>query len=256
MKFWAIGDSFVDPYEGAIRTKKWASIMKRNLKSDKYFLFGNGGFDAETILDNLLLNLHLIEDDDLVVIFLPTLWRHRLTLNEKMINNYEEFIDSPITNIDDVELLKGFVVGNNVNDVHKLLSPPLNQMNTEDLVDEEMKETTFEKNLNFHKFITSEKASILRIESILKSVKKLKPKVNFELFTWCEDEYSDFIKNMQTVEKEMGFYETHHMAWKKGKIGVKGDHHFSNDMNERFAIYLMSKYPNHFHKKEYKYNLI
>ena len=80
--------------------------------------------------------------------------------------------------------------------------------------------------------------------------------VNFELFTWCEDEYSDFIKNMQTVEKEMGFYETHHMAWKKGKIGVKGDHHFSNDMNERFAIYLMSKYPNHFHKKEYKYNLI
>ena len=95
MKFWAIGDSFVDPYEGAIRTKKWASIMKRNLKSDKYFLFGNGGFDAETILDNLLLNLHLIEDDDLVVIFLPTLWRHRLPLNEKMINNYEEFIDSP-----------------------------------------------------------------------------------------------------------------------------------------------------------------
>ena len=43
MKFWAIGDSYVDPHEYPIRGKKWASIMMRNLKSDKYFIFGNGG---------------------------------------------------------------------------------------------------------------------------------------------------------------------------------------------------------------------
>ena len=97
MKFWAIGDSYVDPNEYPGRGKKWASVMMRSLKSDKYFIFGNGGFDAETVLDNLLLNLHLLEDGDLVVLFLPTLWRHRLPLADNMIDKYSQLIDPPKT---------------------------------------------------------------------------------------------------------------------------------------------------------------
>ena len=102
--------------------------------------------------------------------------------------------------------------------------------------------------LDFHKLVTSLKANALRIESILKSIKKLKPKVNFEFFTWC-DEFTDFVQNLQFIKKEVGFYETQHMAWLKGEKGIEGDYHFSSDMNERFASYLIKKYPNHFNTK-------
>ena len=250
MMFWAIGDSYVDPHEYPIRGKKWASIMMRNLKSDKYSIFGNGGFDAETILDNLLLNLHLLEDDDLVVLFLPTLWRHRLPLAENMINKYTELVDPPKTkNIKNIQILNGFMVNNHLKEHQKYLASPLDKMNIDNLMDEEnLTNRDWNKKLDFHKLVTSLKANALRIESILKSIKKLKPKVNFEFFTWC-DEFTDFVQNLQFIKKEVGFYETQHMAWLKGEKGIEGDYHFSSDMNERFASYLIKKYPNHFNTK-------
>ena len=39
------------------------------------------------------------------------------------------------------------------------------------------------------------------------------------------------------------------MAWLKGEKGIEGDYHFSSDMNERIASYLIKKYPNHFNTK-------
>ncbi len=251
MKFWAIGDSYVDPHEYPIRGKKWASVMIRSLKSDKYFIFGNGGFDAETVLDNLLLNLHLLEDGDLVVLFLPTLWRHRLPLADNMIDKYSQLIDPPKTkNIENVQILNGFMVNNHLHNTHQYLAPPLNKMDLDNLMDKEEKfierSKNWNKKLDFHKLVTSLKPNALRIESILKSIVKLKPKVNFEFFTWCENEFTDLVKDLQFIKKELGFYETQHMAWLSGKDGMEGDHHFSSDMNERFASYLIKKYPNQF----------
>ena len=70
---WLIGDSFIDE-TSVDDSKKWSSILKEKFKGDNIFLLGKGGLDINTILDTLLINLSQIKEDDLVIIYLPTIW--------------------------------------------------------------------------------------------------------------------------------------------------------------------------------------
>ena len=246
---WLIGDSFVD--ESYINhAKQWTSILKEKFKGDNIFLLGKGGLDINTILDTLLINLEQIKEDDLVIIYLPTIWRHRLPLQKKYWDKYEELVGKIIRNKKSHKILNSFMHSNLLLDYREYLESPfsINSVIIRDKKDAEEKFKSLVNPLDFYRMACSCDSQIDRIQKILQSVKDTKQNSNFEFFTWSDDWDSELIQNVDEIKNVIGMYETHNDLWEasNGTEGLEGDHHFSPTMNKKFAHYIINKYPKYF----------
>ena len=120
-----IGDSFAAPSMQKVgneyHVETWSTLLKNNISEYEVFINGEASIDAQTILENWLKLLPHINDDDIIIICLPSLTRIRLPL--KMDKNFLT------TN---TKLKMRFVAGNIINQsfgmidfsefMHKLLT--------------------------------------------------------------------------------------------------------------------------------------
>tara|TARA_B100001564_G_C20530611_1_gene619584 strand:- start:85 stop:948 length:864 start_codon:yes stop_codon:yes gene_type:complete len=275
-KLWVIGDSFADETQPT----KFCSILSKNWKG-KMFRYAHGGNDAQTILDTLLINLCNLNDGDLVIIYLPTLWRHRLPLQKKYWNNHKklqgEFQHHWANGTYDEEwnesnVLNTFLTANGlVSENKEFLEPPFSLNNFKLKTSDEnnlwniFKDTNnINKGIDYIKLHQSNDSNVNRIERILKSVKDTFPKVSFEFFTWTrqtaqsELEYDEsFIKGVDYIKKQIGIYETNDELYKatNGIEGCSGDVHFSPNTDKAFAKWIMKKYYDGFNKTKKYFNL-
>ena len=275
-KLWVIGDSFADETQPT----KFCSILSKNWKG-KMFRYAHGGNDVQTILDTLLMNLSNLKDGDLVIMYLPTLWRHRLPLQKKYWNKHkklqgelqhhwangtydEEWDESNISNT--------FLTANGlISENKEFLELPFSlnsfKLKTSDewnLWDTlNISEATI-NGIDYIKLHQSNDSNVNRIEKILKSIKDAFPKVSFEFFTWTGNEsmvgqeYDEsFIKGIDYIRKQIGFYETNDELYKStnGDEGIEDDTHFSPNTDKVFAKWIMEKYYKGFNKTKKYFNL-
>ncbi len=272
-KLWVIGDSFADE----TTTTKFCSILSKNWEG-KIFRYAHGGNDPQTILDTLLINLCNLNDGDLVIMYLPTLWRHRLPLQKNYWNRHKELQGEKNhhwTNgtydkeWNESNVLNTFLTANGLaSKNNKFLELPFCLKSFENKTGDENNLWNIfndinnaNKGIDYIKLHQSNDSNINRIERILKSVKDTFPKVSFEFFTWTGQtaqsgiEYDEsFIKGVDYITEQIGFYETNDLLYRvtNGAEGISGDGHFSPKMDKAFAKMIMDKYPNGFKKtKEY-----
>jgi len=246
---WIIGDSFVDEF-GIDSEKKWSAILKENFKGDDIFILGRGGLDANTILDTLLINLSRIKENDLVIVYLPTIWRHRLPLQKIHWGKYEDMIGEVTRNKKSHKILNSFMHSNLLLDYREYLEPPfcMDSVIIRDKIHPENEYTSLINPLDFYRMASCSDSQVNRIEKILQSVKETKHNTIFEFFTWSDEWDTKLIQNTNKIGSLVGVYETLHHRWtlSGGTEGAEGDNHFSATMNKRFANYIMDKYPKHF----------
>ena len=254
-KLWVSGDSFVDLH----RDNSWSNQLKNSWMygSDMTYVNGVGGLDADTILDNILINLHNIKDGDLVILYIPTMWRHRLPLKKEHWDDYiqntykKEVITKDCISLG--ETLSGFVHGNYLNMHRKNLELPfslndsvLHSKREGDMWPESNNiiKHHFKDCIDFVRCATSSDSSIDRIQRILNSIVSAFPKVNWEIFTWADEFNSPLIKDRDWIKQNIGEYETNNDVWIRtnGKEGELGDIHFSRHMNNVFSDFIKNKY--------------
>ena len=232
-KLWVIGDSFTGiGYRGV---KSWTEIVSENFNGKKFYISSKGSRDFQTILDIFLRNLKNISPNDFVILVIPTLIRTRVPL--KIPN-----IDIELSNESRVDLkdCKDYFVGTSSyskNSPNSILEPPLNYSEEKDM----------EKGSELWSIVNSSNASK---QNYLKIIESLKSYLPFEIFIWSwTDEFeSDLIFNKSKIKKELGIWHTLHNLYNEtnGKEGYEGDAHFSKQMNEKFAEYIIKQFSQHF----------
>ena len=255
---WIIGDSFSDENSPGVNRNvldksAWSTIIKENFIGDDIFLLGRGGMDANTILDTLLINLSQIKPDDLVIIYLPTIWRHRFPLQKIHWGKYEDMIDKVVRNKKTHKLLNSFMHSNLLEQFKEYLEPPfcMDSVKIRDNENAEGKNQSLDNQLDFYRMATCSDSQVHRIEQILNSIKNTLYKTKFEFFTWSDEWNTDLIQNTNKIRQLIGVYETLHQQWtlSNGAEGIEGDSHFSNRMHRMFAKHIMDKYPKYFKTK-------
>lgn len=232
-KLWIIGDSFTGiQYRGV---KSWTEIVSENFNGTRFYVSSKGSRDFQTILDIFLKNLKNISENDFVILVIPTLTRTRLPLNNSMID-----VELSNENSNDLKNHKDYFIGTtsySKNSPNSKLEPPLNDSEEKDM----------ERGSELWSIVNSSNASKSNYLEIIDSLNSYLP---FEMFiwSWTDEIESEFILNKSKIVQELKIWETLHNVYIKtnGKEGVEGDAHFSKQMNEKFAEYIIKQFSQHF----------
>jgi len=141
-RLWIFGDSFATLRNG---NNSWQLLLKDKFVGKNMIVSGRGGRDIQTIIDIFLKSLHLINEDDFVVMIIPTSIRVRYPIkNDKVIIDYGN-----ISELDGLsESLRDEFTGYNphsphhLNNIKKELIYPLN------VIDDSLIEDIAASNLN------------------------------------------------------------------------------------------------------------
>jgi hypothetical protein len=236
-KLWIIGDSFTGLYPNG-----WVQLLVENFKGSDFHVSSKGSRDVQSILDIFLRNIKNIKNNDLVILFLPTLKRGRLPLKIPTIDvEYSKTLNT----YDDKKIHLDYFIGMESYQSgveYKILEEPLTSISEKDFED-----SNFKLNYSLTEIVNTSVASKNNFQEIIKSLKSYLP---FELliYSWTNEWDIDEINTYSKIENEIGFWESSHMLYTKtnGECGVKDDFHWSPNMNQSFGNYIIKNNPKHF----------
>lgn len=236
-KLWIIGDSFTGMYPDG-----WVQLLIENFKGNDFHVSSKGSRDVQSVLDIFLRNIKNIKDNDLVILFLPTLERGRLPLKNPTIDvEYSKTLNR----YDDKKIHLDYFIGmeSYQSGVElKVLEEPLTDISEKDFED-----SNFKLNYNLTKIVNFSSASKNNFEEIIQSLKSYLP---FELliYSWTDEWNIDEINTYSKIEKEIGLWESLHILYNKtnGADGKKDDFHWSHNMHQAFGNYIIKNNPKHF----------
>ena len=186
---------------------------------------GEPSRDAQTIIDNWIKILSLIEPEDYLVICIPFFNRTRLPLSEKDYQFFER---------------------NEVNYVNRFVgTASYNNIDTEiEIFGKEYNWKKFEKELRTQEIINGSKANQLNQIEIIESLYTLTNGKKF-IFSWDNMDFKSYvIEDKDILTKKIGEWETHRDVFyqSNGEYGLENDIHWSYRMNELFSEYLYKKF--------------
>ena len=254
-KIWIIGDSFTMIDDVRYGNNSWPEICTKHFKGDDYWVSSMGSRDIETVFDIFLENLYKIKPDDFVILMLPTLARFRLPLenghvtatycNDSQENyclnymiggtNYTAQVSNSDSAPNKEEHAKSYMLESPLSEIDPMLFQP----------NENSKEPPTTGNIM--QLINSSKAFASNWNNILKSIQLYVP---FKLlyYSWENELDSSIINTKDVITNQLGVWETLYDVWVKtnGETGNRGDGHWSEDMNIKFAEHIIKSYPQYF----------
>jgi len=254
-KIWIIGDSFTMRDETRYGKNSWIEICVKYFKGDDYYVSSMGSRDIQTIFDIFLENLYKIKTDDFVILMFPTLTRFRLPLANPYVNtmycNESQRNSYPLNS-----MIGGTHYTAHANDIsfknqseeHQkswMLEWPLNEIDPMIFQPNENPKTP---NLaNIMQMVNSSKAFTNNWNSILKSIQSYVP---FKLlyYSWENELDSSIVNTKDVITNQLGIWETLQDVYNNtnGEYGNRGDGHWSEDMNIKFAEHIIKSYPQYF----------
>jgi hypothetical protein len=247
-KIWIIGDSFTMIDTGRYGQNSWPDICINHFKGNDCYLTSVGSRDIQTIFDIFLENLYRIKSDDFVILMLPTLTRFRLPLSNPFVNVSKSNIhhtsyntNSMISGVQYAAHANGQPIKNSRHE----LEWPLNEIDP--MVFQPNEDTRYPNLANIMQMINSSKAFVNNWNSILKSIQLYVP---FKLlyYSWENELDSSIVNTKDVITKDLGIWETLQDVYNNtnGEGGDRGDGHWSEDMNIKFAEHIIKSYPQHF----------
>lgn len=252
-KLWIIGDSFTMIDTERYGKNSWPSILSNAFKGKEWYVSSMSSRDIETVFDIFLENLYKINSDDFVILMLPTLTRFRLPLANPYVNVTSSNINHEFYN-------KNSMIGgtqysaqmksipNVMTDEYKkrwMLEPPLNEINP--MIFQPIESGINPNFANIIQMINSSKAFADNWNLKLKSIQSYVP---FKLlyYSWTNELDSKIINTKDIITNDLNIWETLTDVWNKtnGQSGDRGDAHWSEYMNIKFAEHIIKSYPQHF----------
>ena len=259
-RLWIFGDSFANIRNG---DSSWQILLKNKFVGNDVIVSARGGRDIQTVIDIFLRCLHLIKDDDLVIVMLPTLARVRYPIKNEILKidlGEELNIDGLSDSIAD-----GFTAYHAHSIYHKNIKKelmfPLDVMDDsmiEDLSENEKNREPYYGEFEIKNFLNKknklsydEMGIFINTSNIMlhnynkqfySFLKTFKFKINF--FSWSTD-FEMFDDNVVTtipkIEKNIGEFQTLHQLYiqTNGENGVYGDHHWSELGDKKFSEYII-----------------
>jgi len=253
-KLWIIGDSFTMIDDERYGKNSWPELCIKYFKGYDYYVSSMGSRDIQTIFEIFLENLYKIKPDDFVILMFPTLTRFRLPLANPYVNVTKSNINHEFYNTNSMiggtnytaQANNPFFVSNN--EEHKksyMLEWPLSEIDPMIFQPSENPKTP---NLaNIMQMVNSSKVFTNNWNSILKSIQLYVP---FKLlyYSWENELDSSIVNTKDVITNELDSWETLKDIWEStnGEKGDRGDGHWSEDMNIKFAEHIIKSYPQYF----------
>lgn len=259
-KLWIFGDSFAQIRHGSL---SWQEILRSKFIGKDAIVTSRGGRDIQTIIDLFLKSLHLINDDDFVILIIPSSVRIRYPLNtpiSKLELNNISIMDGLKESIADGFTAYYPFVPEHTQIKSKLIFP-LNAMDDNMFEDFEENKSYGEHHYDKYKiqyflnqkkklsyqeistFINTSKTVLENYNNQFYSFSKsFKFKINF--FSWCNDfeifDNSVVISNNE-LERDMGKLQTEGELYieTNGVYGNKNDGHWSVAGDKKFSEYII-----------------
>jgi hypothetical protein len=262
-KLWIFGDSFATIRNGEA---SWQILLKNKFVGSDMIVSARGGRDIQTIVDIFLKSLHLINDDDLVIMILPTSSRVRYPLKESVLN----LESNGGMNIEHLKeyISDGFIAYHANSIYHKNLKSKLifpfdviDDMMLED-IDENLDNRERYYNLNEIKKILNkkQKLSYNQISTIINTSETVLKNYNNQFYSFSKafkfktiffnwsDDFEIFDKSVVISDNQIGKLQTQHELYieSDNQFGEYGDHHWSNGGNIKFSEYIINNNPKYF----------
>ena len=268
-KLWIIGDSFAAMRNGKL---SWQYLLKERFVGKDLIISTRGGRDIQTIIEIYLKCLHIIADDDLVILMLPTTARVRYPItNPKICLDFGENLKMDKLNESVEDSFIAYHANSNYHsNIKKDLIHPLNVIPDtliEDLYENEFDRETYYNEFELNYFLNnSSKFSYNQLSTIINTSKPVLDNYNKQFYSfskafkfktlflsWSYD--FDTLGNDSNIigrselEKNMGELETLHALFLKsnGEDGIEGDFHWSKNADKKIYEYIVknnSKYFN------------
>ncbi len=224
-----IGDSFcrdgfyVKPSPNQ-KKSFWADELSTKLNTN-LICDGQPSRDVQTIIDNWIKIISLINSNDYLVICIPFFKRTRLPLSEK---DYQLFENG------DIKYVNRFVG-----------TPSYNNTNTEiETFGKQYTWKKFEEDLKVQEIINGSKANQLNLIEVIESLYHLTNGKKY-VFSWDNMDFKSYIiEDKDVLTTNIGEWETHRDVFyqSNGKYGLENDIHWSYRMNDLFSEYLYKKF--------------
>jgi hypothetical protein len=254
-KIWIIGDSFTMIDDSRYGKNSWPKLCIDHFKGDDCYVSSMGSRDIQTIFDIFLENLYKIKQDDFVILMLPTLIRFRLPLANPYINVVYSNINHEFYNTN--SMIGGTMYATqmqatppeNENEQHKkeyMLEYPLSEIDP--MLFQPIDDARYPNLANIMQMINSSKVFANNWNLILKSIQTYVP---FKLlyYSWENELDSSIVNTKDVITKNLGIWETLQDVYDNtnGERGDRGDGHWSENMNIKFAEHIIKSYPEYFH---------
>jgi hypothetical protein len=251
-KLWIIGDSFAGLSFGH---NSWQWYLYEGFAGKNMYVSSKGSRDIQTIFDIFLQNIHKINSNDVVILFLPSLIRFRLPLNQPyddvelcsdpghkatcgFIGNeqYKSNRKNTTTTAEEIDIQNKF-----------RLESPLDELDLETF-DPQLYYTNNILNFaNITQMISSSKVFSDNWNMILKSIQLYVP---FKLiyYSWADELDSSIVNNRDVITKNLNMWTTLANEYENsnGQFGVEGDAHWNSTMHKAFAEHIIKSYPQYF----------
>ncbi len=270
-KLWIFGDSFAMLRHGEL---SWQILLKNKFIGDDVIVSGRGGRDIQSIIDIFLKSLHLIKDDDLVIMILPTASRIRypikepelnLLLNDGTITNeLESCISDCFTayhpnsifhkNIKSKLILPLDIIDDTMiedvdeNDEDKSRERHYNIFETKELINKKQKLS----HTQIATFINTSESALKNYNEQFNSFSKAF-KFKMMILSWCS-EFDIFDETIiisdYKLQKQLGKLQSEHDLYMEtnGKFGNYGDFHWSESSDKKISEFIINNNPNYFVK--------
>jgi hypothetical protein len=220
-----IGDSFCTKRSDKIQDLIfWVDELKLNLLEFNIMCDGEPSRDSQTIIDNWVKIIPLIDNDDFLIICLPNFGRTRLPLSEK---NYRNF-----KNNDELIYLNRFVGTASFSNEYDSLEVWENNLEWHE----------FKKLLETQEMINNTNASIRNSVEVIESLIKITKGKKY-IFSWDNmDIKSNYIEDKDDINNKLNMWETYGDVYNEtnGLKGFNGDFHWSDKMNYQFSKYIIN----------------
>jgi len=248
-KLWIIGDSFTMIDTGRYGENSWPDTCINNFKGEDYYLSSVGSRDIQTVFDIFLENLYKIKPDDFVILMLPTLTRFRLPMANEFVNVTKSNLNHEFYNtnsmIGGIQYCAQMKEPDILDKERYMLEWPLSELDPMTFQPSENPNTP---NLaNIMQMVNSSKVFVNNWNNILKSVQSYVP---FKLlyYSWENELDSSIVNTKDVITNQLGIWETFQDVWNNtnGESGDRGDGHWSEYMNIKFAEHIIKSYPQYF----------
>lgn len=251
-KIWIIGDSFTMIDTDRYGKNSWPQLCINHFKSDDCYISSMGSRDIQTVFDIFLEYLYKIKPDDFVILMLPTLTRFRLPLANPYVSVTYSNINHRYYNTNSMiggtqypaqmgenspkneEYMRRYMLEWPLSEIDPMTFQPIENKNTSNFA-------------NIMQMINSSKAFANNWNNILKSVQSYVP---FKLlyYSWENELDSSIVNTKSVITNQLGIWETLHDVWNhtNGENGGRGDSHWSELMNIKFAEHIIKSYPQYF----------
>ena len=251
-KLWIIGDSFT-----GIRHDKnsWQWSLYETFIGKHIYISSKGSRDAQTIFDIFLQNIHKINPNDVVILFLPSLIRFRLPLNQphedvELCSDTHDKHHNPKCGFIGNEQFSSFVA-TTAQEIERqkelTLESPLDKLGLEVFDPQLYYKNNILNFANVIQMINSSKASVDNWNMILKSIQLYVP---FKLiyYSWADELDSSIVNTKDIITKNLNMWISLNDEYESsnGQTGKKNDYHWNSKMDKAFAEHVIKSYPQYF----------